>query len=174
MADEQKRELILQAALDIMQTYGVKKFTQPQVAKAAGIRQSLLTYYFPKKIDLIKGLLQGHVENATNKNTDEKQTRDALRQGLNVLSSNQGRMRFFLSLILEAQLEPELKTLVDEHMTAFDTKIARYYGREEGDLDVHLFLSTLRGMGMRNLVSEQETDVCIDEISARFGLTPTT
>lgn len=172
MADEQKRELILQTALDIMQTYGVKKFTQPQVAKAAGIRQSLLTYYFPKKIDLIKGLLQGHVKNAPNKKTSEKQSRDALKQGLNVLSSNRGRMRFFLSLILEAQLEPELKTLVDEHMTAFDAKIAGYYGREEGDPDVHLFLSTLRGIGMRNLVSEKETDVCIDEIAACFGLTP--
>lgn len=157
-----------------MQTYGVKKFTQPQVAKAAGIRQSLLTYYFPKKIDLIKGLLQGHVTNARQATVEisEAQRAKALQAGLAVLTSNRGRMRFFLSLILEAQLEPELKSLVDEHMSAFDAKVARYFGREPGDTDVALFLAALRGIGMRNLVSSEEPKVDIDAIADRFGLKP--
>ena len=99
---------------------------------------------------------------------------EAIRKGLAVLTSNPGRMRFFLSLILEAQLEPELKVLVDEHMARFDARVAAYYGRPAGDPDVTMFLSALRGLGMRRLVGEQTADDGVDIalLEARFGLVP--
>lgn len=185
MPDDPVREKILRAALDLMQTYGVKKFTQPQVARAAGVRQSHLTYYFPKKIDLIKGLLRGHMPQQADADRAPSAPPgpEAIRKGLAVLTSNPGRMRFFLSLVLEAQLEPELKGLVDEHMSRFDAKVAAYYGRQAGDPDVTMFLSALRGLGMRRLVGEQadsNADVEPDDgvdialLEARLGLVPVT
>lgn len=180
MPDDPVREKILKAALDLMQAYGVKKFTQPQVAKAAGVRQSHLTYYFPRKIDLIKGLLQGHLPHHAEAGgtPPAPPTPEAIRKGLAVLTSNPGRMRFFLSLILEAQLEPELKVLVDEHMARFDARVAAYYGRPAGDPDVTMFLSALRGLGMRRLVGDKTADGNADDgvdialLEARFALVP--
>jgi AcrR family transcriptional regulator len=46
------RETILQAGLILLKQRGVSALTQPQVAKAAGLKQSHLTYYFPTRNDL--------------------------------------------------------------------------------------------------------------------------
>ena len=49
----EKRQLILDAALEVIGGEGLGGFTQPQVAKRAGLRQSHLTYYFPTRDDLL-------------------------------------------------------------------------------------------------------------------------
>jgi AcrR family transcriptional regulator len=50
---EDKRTLILDAALGVIREEGLSAFTQPKVAKRAGLRQSHLTYYFPTRDDLL-------------------------------------------------------------------------------------------------------------------------
>jgi AcrR family transcriptional regulator len=44
---------ILDTALDLLGREGVTALTQPRIAKASGLRQSHITYYFPKRSDLI-------------------------------------------------------------------------------------------------------------------------
>lgn len=46
-------ERILAAALAILRKDGWSALTQPRVARAAGLRQSHLTYYFPTRSDLV-------------------------------------------------------------------------------------------------------------------------
>jgi AcrR family transcriptional regulator len=48
-----KREAIVAAALDVIEEDGLSGFTQPRVARRAGLRQSHLTYYFPTRADLL-------------------------------------------------------------------------------------------------------------------------
>ena len=48
-----KREAIVAAALDVIGEEGLSGFTQPRVARRAGLRQSHLTYYFPTRADLL-------------------------------------------------------------------------------------------------------------------------
>ncbi|PWW24957.1 TetR family transcriptional regulator [Geodermatophilus normandii] len=48
-----RREAIVAAALDVIQEEGLSGFTQPRVARRAGLRQSHLTYYFPTRADLL-------------------------------------------------------------------------------------------------------------------------
>jgi AcrR family transcriptional regulator len=48
-----RREAIVAAALDVIQERGLSGFTQPRVARRAGLRQSHLTYYFPTRADLL-------------------------------------------------------------------------------------------------------------------------
>src|SRR5581483_2781555 len=50
------RTRILDAALGLLGEHGVTELTQPKVARAAGVRQSHLTYYFPTRGDLLKGV----------------------------------------------------------------------------------------------------------------------
>jgi AcrR family transcriptional regulator len=44
---------ILDTALDLLRREGVTALTQPRIAKASGLRQSHITYYFPKRSDLV-------------------------------------------------------------------------------------------------------------------------
>lgn len=52
-APQDVRTRILAAAFDLLSEHGVATLTQPQVAKAAGVRTSHLTYYFPTRNDLL-------------------------------------------------------------------------------------------------------------------------
>ena len=52
------RQRILDAAIRIARKSGIKALTQPRVAAAAGVRQSHLTYYFPRKADLLAAVLE--------------------------------------------------------------------------------------------------------------------
>jgi AcrR family transcriptional regulator len=47
------REKILDTALALLTELGYDRLTQPQVAKAAGVSQGHLTYYFPTRSDLL-------------------------------------------------------------------------------------------------------------------------
>jgi AcrR family transcriptional regulator len=51
-------ERLLAAALKLVETHGLQGLTQARVAEAAGLRQSHLTYYFPTRKDLLKGIVQ--------------------------------------------------------------------------------------------------------------------
>ena len=50
----QVRDRILEAALRLLAEAGAHELTQPKVAKAAGVRQSHLTYYFPTRGELLQ------------------------------------------------------------------------------------------------------------------------
>jgi len=56
------RTRILDAALGLMAEQGFMALSQPKVAKAAGVRQSHLTYYFPTRNDLLKGVALHSIE----------------------------------------------------------------------------------------------------------------
>ena len=49
----EKRSLLIGAALEVIGEDGLSGFTQPRVARRAGLRQSHLTYYFPTRDDLL-------------------------------------------------------------------------------------------------------------------------
>jgi len=166
------RKRILDAALEIMATEGLKRLTQPKVAAAAGIRQSHLTYYFPKKVDLIVALLDDHVHGDDRPGDGGHHHHDAEHIGpaLELVASDRKRISFFLNLIVEAEQEPALRRMVYEHMTAFDAVVSRAYGRKAGDPDVEAFVDSLRGFGMKQLLREGTKDIDIDALARRFRL----
>lgn len=165
-----------------MRTDGLKRLTQPKVAAAAGIRQSHLTYYFPKKVDLIVALLGDHVHGEEGHGEDHAHGQEHTHSGhghhdpahigpaLELVASDRRRISFFLNLIVEAEQEPALRRMVYEHMAAFDAVVARAYGRDVGDPDVEAFVDSLRGFGMKQLLREGPKDIDIDALAARFGL----
>jgi AcrR family transcriptional regulator len=60
MAD--RRQVIVQAALDEIAEGGLAAFTQTRVAKRAGLRQGHLTYYFPTRDELLFAVTEEAVE----------------------------------------------------------------------------------------------------------------
>lgn len=164
------RKRILDAALEIMSTEGLKRLTQPKVAAAAGIRQSHLTYYFPKKVDLIVALLGDHVHGEDGDGANDHHDPKQIDPALELVAADKRRISFFLNLIVEAEHEPQLRKIVYEHMTAFDAVVAQAYGRKPADPDVEAFVDSLRGLGMKSVLRETVGDIDIDERAKRFGL----
>ena len=52
------RSRILDSALGLVLESGVAALTQPKIARAAGLRQSHLTYYFPTRAELLQSVVQ--------------------------------------------------------------------------------------------------------------------
>jgi AcrR family transcriptional regulator len=52
------RERLLAAAIGLIREHGLAGLTQPRVAKAAGVSQSHLTYYFPTRTALLTAVLE--------------------------------------------------------------------------------------------------------------------
>lgn len=50
------KDSILAAGVKLLKEKGIAALTQPQVASAAGVKQSHLTYYFPTRADLLLGI----------------------------------------------------------------------------------------------------------------------
>ena len=53
---------ILAAASQLLATAGISALTQPQVSRAAGVSQSHLTYYFPRRADLMLAIARHALE----------------------------------------------------------------------------------------------------------------
>lgn len=52
------KDSILAAGVELLNEKGIAALTQPQVARAAGIKQSHLTYYFPTRADLLLAIAE--------------------------------------------------------------------------------------------------------------------
>jgi len=56
------RKRILDTAYDLLAEHGAAYLTQPRVSRAAGVRQGHLTYYFPRRSDLLVALARHSME----------------------------------------------------------------------------------------------------------------
>ncbi len=153
------RRRILDAALDIVEAQGIKALTQPRVAKATGLRQSHLTYYFPRKADLVVALLQTSHDRASARLTAHGgiESTDAVMGLLESLMFDRNRIRFFLGIILEASEEPELRTILAAHARGPAELVAPLFGRATDDPDIIAFIDLLRGIGLRMLLEPEKT-----------------
>ncbi|MEM7792773.1 MAG: TetR/AcrR family transcriptional regulator [Verrucomicrobiota bacterium] len=161
------RAAIIDAAETVLARDGIKHLSQTKVAKEAGVRQSHLTYYFPQKKDLVAGLLQVHIDQMET-GADSK---TELTPAFEMIIHNLDRIRFFLGLIVECEQNDDLRTLLSDHTQQFERLVARYFNRPAKDRDVELFLNTLRGCGMMNLLYRDSAPTGETmEIAKRFGL----
>ncbi len=56
-----RRQDIIMAGLAVLREHGLAGFTQPRIAKLAGLRQSHLTYYFPTRLDLLAAVARAAI-----------------------------------------------------------------------------------------------------------------
>jgi AcrR family transcriptional regulator len=103
----QVRDRILEAALRLLAEAGAHELTQPKVAKAAGVRQSHLTYYFPTRGELLQevarysiGKLAGELAHARNA---------SLAEGIAAAAADKRRSRVMLGLVTSADRDPAIK-----------------------------------------------------------------
>ncbi len=123
----EKRELILEAALEVFSTHGFRGATIDQIAEAAGMSKPNLLYYFGRKEDIHKTLIERQLDTwldplrAMDPNGDPlTEIRSYIRRKLEMARDYPRESRLFANEILQGaprikhMLEGELKQLVDE------------------------------------------------------------
>jgi AcrR family transcriptional regulator len=163
------QQRILNAAIRIALKSGVKSLTQPKVAKAAGVTQSHLTYYFPRKADLLAAVL----ETSHSYSHAPPKSLDQAIQFLEELMFDANRMRFFLGAVIEAGDDINLRKALAEHVHGLAKEIAPHFGRTADDPAVGALLDQLRGLGIRFLLDPKnrtEQRIEIRSVADELGL----
>lgn len=170
------RERILTAAVDLLKVSGIKKLAQPQVAKAAGVPQGHLTYYFPKKADLLSAVAQRFAELMGNDLSSFAGGRGA--DGVRAKSlafaarlvKDRQRTRMLLGLMVEADAEPRLAVTLAQNAEVVRAFVARFVTGREHDDDADLALAALWGLGLQHLVfARKRRDEDTERLVARLG-----
>ncbi len=173
MSQEQNsaRDMILSAAVQVLQEEGPTKLTQTRVAKAAGLRQGHLTYYFPRKSDLwiataerahsdmeahFDSLLQSSGVNDSAAGQPATEVRPGLVSMCAELVNNHRRTRVLLSLMLQAQEEPELMELCRKNASRSREFLKTVLSTQVPAPQVEVALAALWGLGMRDLVVDMD------------------
>lgn len=107
------RTRILEAALALLAEHGVAELSQPKVAKAAGVRQGHLTYYFPTRADLLKAIalysIGSMLTALTSRAAEGSLTADTLAQVIGDMVSDKRRARTMLGLVVASDEDREIK-----------------------------------------------------------------
>jgi len=107
------RERILDAALALLARGGAAELTQPRVARAAGIRQSHLTYYFPTRDALLQAVADRSIDAlAATLMRAARRGRlgsDTLPRALARAITDKGRTRPMLALVGTADRDAEVR-----------------------------------------------------------------
>lgn len=151
------REEILMAGLAIMREHGIQALTQVQVARRADVRQSHVTYYFPKRQDLIAGVAERCIEDIAHggahaaAHAREKDLGTSLRQVMSAIG-DEGHMRMFIGLIVEADADPELRQLLVRLTREVQQSLATLIGGDRAAERAALVLASMWGLGMHDFV----------------------
>ncbi|MGD9544192.1 MAG: TetR/AcrR family transcriptional regulator [Methylocystis sp.] len=171
--EKSARQRILDAALKILRKEGVSALTQPRVAAAAGLRQSHLTYYFPRKTDLLAATLEAsHAQAQKPKRGATGGEADPV-EAVRALMFDRNRMRFFLSVVAQASDRSDIRATLAAHAHGVAEQLAPLFGRTADDPDIIAYVDMLRGLGLRLLLETDEKrplPVDLDALAARFGL----
>ena len=121
------------AAVTLIREQGLPKLTQPRVAKAAGVSQSHLTYYFPTRADLVHAVLERAAERqsagveATVAVADEGV--EALVRELAKTLARPENTRVLVSFVLAADTDPAARAMFGGLAGGMRATIAEMLGK---------------------------------------------
>jgi AcrR family transcriptional regulator len=113
---QDRRGIILQAAIATLREHGFSGFTQPRVAKRADVRQSHLTYYFPTRLALLEGVARLAVDGqlAALQSIVDLPSVPAVIKNITAIIGRHENTRVLMALAQAADEEPSLRGLFRE------------------------------------------------------------
>ena len=109
------KEDILIAGSTLLREKGVSALTQPQIAQAANIKQSHLTYYFPTRANLLLAIAEFTIFGVMNSvalQLQEKPQGKTLVDAVSKIMIEGLPPRVFLGLIVAADSDPDIRKLL--------------------------------------------------------------
>lgn len=127
MPPTEVRARVLAAAMSLLRAQGLAGLTQPRVAKAAGVSQSHLTYYFPTRADLLRAVLEaavaGQIANLGQAMAAPASPAERLRALATALTEAENT-RVLVSLVLAADSDPAFRELYGALVSAMRERAA--------------------------------------------------
>jgi AcrR family transcriptional regulator len=148
-----RRERILDAAVDLLQTQGLHRLTQPQVAKHAAVTQSHLTYYFPRRTDLLAAVAQRYVASlAAELVAQEPGDLDGLLDFAARLVHDRKRTRMLVGLLVEAEEDAALHDQLVQSAAMMRAAVAEVAGLPPEDPALYILQATVWGLAVQFLL----------------------
>jgi len=146
------KQRLLTAGLTLLHEQGLAALTQPRIAKAAGVSQSHLTYYFPTRNELLLAIAEHSVDQALSQHLGAPQSNPA--QTLAAAMRFLPRVRMLLSLVAAADQEPSLRDAVSRlvaHVRQSIAQLLEHLGYELEASQVLVFHAAIVGLAVMHL-----------------------
>jgi len=164
------KESILRAGVALLDAQGIAALTQPKVARAAGVKQSHLTYYFPKRTDLLLGIAEHSIDGILANlaaRLEKTVPSAAIADTIAALGNSGAPPRIMLGLIVAADGEPELRPALQKlvrHIRQRILALLEQAGIANSAQAALLFHATLIGLAVMH--EAQRTDQSAAELKA--------
>ena len=151
------RERLLTAAYGVLKETG--RLAQPQVAKAAGVPQGHLTYYFPRKVDLLRAVAERFAAEIASELFSALQQVDGsaapvdqtgIRETVLKFVTNRSRTRTLLGLIVEGERHPEIHEGLRHGAKQMREFIVHINRLEPDDNRAHFILAAIWGIALQH------------------------
>jgi AcrR family transcriptional regulator len=152
-----RRAEIVRAALALLKEEGAKGLSQPQVARRAAIPQGHLTYYFPRKADLVAAVareLQQEIHRGFLAILSRARPADARAASAEVLTEtimDDERSRAMLGLTIESERDADVHDVLLEIVEQGRPLVAALLGPSGDDETVDLVQATIWGLELQQL-----------------------
>jgi len=158
------RDRIIEAALHVLHTEGVQKFTTTRVAQRAKVRQSHLTYYFPTRAELLEATAARLLDRVTAQIAAVGQTVADWDAGplLTMLADQMAghdHMRMFLAMLIEADRDPAVRALMIRGSARVRDAVAAVIGGPDADARARVIQVALWGLGLYTFAHRPEPSV---------------
>jgi AcrR family transcriptional regulator len=116
------RSRILDAALGLLAAGGAHELTQPKVARAAGVRQSHLTYYFPTRGELLQEVARHSIGKLASQlgHARDRSLAEAIAAG----AADKRRSRVMLGLVNAADRDAKVKARMRKFVAELRTRMS--------------------------------------------------
>jgi len=150
------RSRIVQAALELLAEGG--ELTQPRVSRAAGVRQSHLTYYFPTVTDLLQAVARRSFDRLAGElGAAGRRRPGSVAAGMARASADKRRVRMMLGLVTaadrDASLKPRMRAFVKE-LRARIAPMLEAAGLEVSDADMAFVHTVVVGAAVLQLARD--------------------
>jgi AcrR family transcriptional regulator len=147
------RTRILDAGFALLSEGGIRHLTQTQVAERAGVRQSHLTYYFPTRDKLLEAITLGFVDRLAAGAARAVGGRPGSRPGLPLARlldavAAEGHMRALIGMIVEADGDPGVRSIVVRGTERMVASLAAALGGDDAEEQARVMLATMWGLGL--------------------------
>ncbi|NOZ34202.1 MAG: TetR/AcrR family transcriptional regulator [Chlorobi bacterium] len=161
-----KKQLILNAGLEVFADKGFHSGSVNLIAKQAGISKGLIYTYFKDKNDLLKEIIAGGVqemlsifENPENELITEEQFLFYINESFEILKNNLYFWRLYFSLVMQKGILELFGNYFMEMLAPFINTMTKYYSNkniENPYAHVALLGSVMDGVGIDYLMQPDE------------------
>ena len=156
------REGILETGARILADFGFGRLTQPQVSKELGITQSRLTYYFPKREDLLIGVVD-YASNLIAKEVYKRASGGSMVASssklfslINWIVCDRKRTNLILNIFFESNESPELRERIKKIILKHQSIVGTALGKKANHPDAAIVMAVIWGLGIQHYILENE------------------